>query len=183
MNSIVILNFSGRKHGNCSRITEEIELFYNKASVCSVRIADHFTPCGQCDCECLKTNAECPVNNSGNRRIMEDICASEVTYFIIPNYCGAPCANYYAFNERSVGWFNGDEKAMTRYMSVRKRFIIVSNSKNEVFEEAMRQQTLSEPDVLYLASKSFGKRSVDGDLMDSTEARLDLIAFLRGHTI
>ena len=111
-------------------------------------------------------------------RIMEaSPVNSDLVYFIVPNYCGYPCANYFAFNERSVGYFNMDPLRMDRYMSVTKRFIIVSNSEDH-FAEAMQQQTNEIPDILYLRSSKYGKQSIAGDIMDSDEAKAVLEAFL-----
>ena len=103
-------------------------------------------------------------------------------YFIVPNYCGFPCASYFAFNERSVGYFSGKKQLLDRYLSVRKRFIIVSNSEDEVFNQAMQQQVSSKPDILYLKSRKYGKQSIAGDIMDSNTANVDLDVFLSAVT-
>ena len=108
---------------------------------------------------------------------MNSILNSDMVYMIVPNYCGFPCANFLAFNERSVGFFNLDRGLMQRYMAVRKRFIIVSNTENEVFQKAMEQQSKS-VEVLYLKTSKYGKRSTAGDLLDSAEAVADLDAYL-----
>lgn len=44
----------------------------------------------------------------------------------------------------------------------------------EGFEDAMRQQTNEEPQILYLKSRKYGKRSTDGDLLESDAAKADL---------
>ena len=62
-------------------------------------------------------------------------------------------------------------------MAAKKRFVVVSNSE-ENFRAALCQQTLEEPEILYLGSAKYRKRSIDGDLMESEEARHDLEAFL-----
>ena len=102
------------------------------------------------------------------------ICA--LVYFIVPNICGYPCANYFAFNERTVGYFNMDREKMARYMNVPKRFIVISNT--EGFEDAMRQQTDEAPQMLYLKSRKYGKSSIAGDLLESDAAKADLDEFL-----
>ena len=66
---------------------------------------------------------------------------------------------------------------MEKYMTVQKRFIIVSNSE-EHFVQAMQQQTNDIPDILYLQSSKYGKQSIAGDILDSDEAKADLEAFL-----
>jgi len=99
-------------------------------------------------------------------------------YYVIPNYCGYPCGNYFAFNERSVGYFNMNRELMNHYMSVPNRFIIISNTEDDNFVNAMRQQTEDTPNILYMQSRKYGKRSTAGDLLDSEAARADLDAYL-----
>lgn len=107
---------------------------------------------------------------------MDRILNSSVVYFVIPNYCGFPCANYFAFNERSVGYFDLDNSKLEIYLNVPKRFIIISNS--EGFEDAMQQQTKEQPDIMYLKSRKYQKQSIAGDLLDSEAAKTDLHKFL-----
>lgn len=89
---------------------------------------------------------------------MNAIMASDLVYFILPNYCGFPCASYFAFNERSVGFFNEDKSVLNRYLIVPKRFVIVSNTESQTFVEAMQQQVSDEPEILYLKSRNYGKK-------------------------
>lgn len=67
-------------------------------------------------------------------------------------------------------------------MSVPKRFIIVSNSEGEIFEKAMQQQTNDNPEILYLKSNEYGKRSIVGDILESDAAKADVTAFLAQHS-
>ena len=114
---------------------------------------------------------------AGQKAMYDSICNADVVYYIIPNYCGFPCANYYAFNERSVGYFNLDKVLLERFMSVKKRFIIVSNTEGQNFEHAMMQQA-KEPEIMYLKTSKYGKKSIAGDLMESEAAKADLLTFL-----
>ena len=175
--SVVILSFSSRNNGNCAAISEYVSKYYEMHKVHSVVIDRNTVPaCGNCDCECLKPDSVCPQRSTEYDRIMDDICRSDLVYFIVPNYCGYPCANYFSFNERSVGYFGMDRDKMDRYMNVPKRFIIVSNT--EGFEDAMRQQTNETPEILYLKSRAYGKSSIAGDILSSDTARADLDKFL-----
>ena len=112
---------------------------------------------------------------------MDAVCQSDIVYMIVPNYCGYPCANYFAFNERSVGYFNMDRELMKRYISVQKRFIVISNTEGDNFRNALQQQTNEEPVILYLKSGKYRKRSTAGDIMESEEAVADLMTFLRNN--
>ncbi len=174
--SVTILSFSGRKNGNCTAIAQYI----SNCSQTNVRTfvidENSVSPCGGCDYECLRADVVCPKAAGGYREMMDAICGSSMVYFIVPNFCGYPCANYFAFNERTVGYFNLDRAKMTLYMSIPKRFIVVSNT--EGFESAMAQQTNEPPKILYLKSGKYRKRSIAGDLLEAPEARADLDAFL-----
>lgn len=175
--NVVILNFSGRKIGNCGRICDFLTDFYNRTNVCSLFV--NVGCCGNCNYECLNTNAICPNLDKEYLQIMDGIMDADLVYYVIPNFCGYPCANYFAFNERSVGYFNMDRVKMENYMKIPKRFIIVSNT--EGFEEVLMQQTIDEPIVQYMKSSKYNKRSTAGDIMECQEAKDDLTAFLKQH--
>lgn len=169
---VAILSFSSRNRGNCAAVSAHLQSYYTNSVAYTVALE----PCGNCDYECLQAGKTCPKPEPVQTKIMDAVCRSDLAYFIVPNYCGYPSANYFAFNERSVGYFNGDREKMERYMNVPKRFVVISNT--EGFEDAMRQQTNAEPDILYLGSRSYGKRSIDGDILDSDAARSELDGFL-----
>lgn len=177
---ISILNFSPRIKGNCNEICREIELFHQtNVSTFSINF-ESFPPCHSCDYECLNPGESCPEFGSHQRTVMDAVCNSDLVYFVIPNYCGYPCANYFAFNERSVGYFNLDRECMARYMNVKKKFIIVSNTDEQPFVDAMKQQTHEAPEILFLKTRKYGTKSTAGDLMKFEAARSDLRTFLIG---
>lgn len=174
---VMILTFSTRDNGNCANIGKYVSNYYGKNAQVIVIGAEKVRPCGNCDYECLMPGAVCPIMDADYRSLMDAVCKSDLVYFVVPNYCGYPCAAYFAYNERTVGYFQMDRGRMKRYMEIPKKFIIVSNT--EGFEQIMRQQTHEEPKILYLKSGKYQKRSTAGDLMDSEEARNDLNAFLQ----
>lgn len=178
MKNVVILNYSDRKQGNCTRVASYIAMHHSQTNVHTYVIDSRISPCGGCDYECLKPKEKCPRVTTYQEEVMNAVIASDLTYMIVPNYCGFPCANFLAFNERSVGFFNMDRTLMNHYMNVKKKFVIVSNSENEVFDQAMRQQTNDAPEVLYLKSGKYGKRSIAGDILNCDVAKADLDAFL-----
>lgn len=175
-NLVTILSFSARKNGNCAAIAQYISNRFQTNVRTFVIDENSVSPCGGCDYECLRADVVCPKATGGYCEMMEAICGSSIVYFIVPNFCGCPCANYFAFNERTVGYFNLDRAKMTQYMSIPKRFIIVSNT--EGFEQAMAQQANDTPKILYLKSGKYHKRSITGDLLEAPEARADLDAYL-----
>lgn len=176
-NRIVILNFSSRKVGNCSAIADYINDVIVKSNICVYNVGDHFAPCGNCQYECLKPNDHCPNLTQEQREILDGIVQSDMTVYIVPNFCGFPCANYFAFNERTVGYFNLNRELMQQYMAVKKKFIIVSNSESDTFVKAMEQQS-KEPDILYLKTRKYGVPSTSGELMNNADAKADIARFL-----
>ena len=177
MNKVCILNFSGRNNGNCQAISNFIKQYYDRFSnICALEHSMILDPCNHCDYECLQEHNVCTRKHEMDK-IMEQLISSNMVYFIVPNYCGFPCANYFAFNERTVGYFNRDEQLLQKYYNIKKKFIIVSNTENETFYKAMEQQSTA-PDILYVSSNKYGKRSIAGDLLESDDAREALRAFM-----
>ena len=179
--NVVILKFSTRARGNCTKIGAYLENYYKRTNVCSYSV--EIQPCGECDYECLDPAAVCPRVTESFRQIMDAVCASDLTYFVIPNYCGYPCAAYFAFNERTVGYFNMDRKLLDRYLSVKKRFIVVSNTEGDSFRNALQQQTNEEPDIFYLKSGKYQKRSTAGDILESQDAVAELKNYLNQYRL
>ena len=180
MKSIVLIRFSPRNLGNSAAIAARITKQYEHAQV--LNFIANTSACGNCNYECLTAGQVCPNLDENQKRIMDAVCNADLVYFIVPNYCGYPCASYFAFNERSVGYFNMNRELMQKYMSVPKRFIIISNSEGDNFKNAMMQQVNEEPDILYMKTGKYKKRSIAGDMMDSEEAQADLEAFLCNHS-
>lgn len=184
MKSVTIVSFSPRNNGNCGRISEFLYEYYKRTNVRSFAItAENFSACSGCDYECLTPGKICPSITEYQTEVMNSIKESDHVYMIVPNFCGHPCANYYAFNERCVGYYNGDRALMAQYLSVPKRFIIVSNTEGAAFDPAMRQQVNGDPDVLYLKSGKYQKKSIAGDILDSEAAVADLEAFLQADNL
>ena len=178
-NNVTILIFSTREGGNCAGVSNVITNFYNQTNVRSFVV--EMNPCGRCNYECLSPGVSCPNVDDQQKEIMDAVCRSDIVYMIVPNFCGYPCANYFAFNERSVGYFNMDRELTKRYMSVKKRFIVISNTEGDNFRNALQQQTNEEPVILYLKSGKYKKRSTAGDIMESEEAVADLMEFLQNN--
>lgn len=177
MDNITVLSFSSRPTGNCAKVSQYLKKYHKETNVCLFPLGT-FNPCGNCDYECLKPEQKCPMLSADYTQLMDIVCGSDLVYFVVPNYCGFPCASFFAFNERSVGYFDRDRKLLNRYMDVKKRFIIISNSESIPFKAAMQQQTNEPPDILYLKTSKYKKQSIAGDLLDSSEAQDDLKQFL-----
>ena len=71
-----------------------------------------------------------------------------------------------------------DRALMGKYQSVAKRFIVVSNTENDYFVQALKSQSNQEMKILYLKTGKYGKRSTAGDILESDEAKADLDSYL-----
>jgi len=138
------------------------------------------TPCGRCGCECFQARESCPYFSDLEFTICDTITNSDLAYFIVPNYCDYPCANFFAFNERSQCYFQQHGSLLERYLDIKKKFIVISNTGQENFTIAFRYHITGdlEPDILFLSAKHFHKTSITGDLLDSSQAREAVLCFI-----
>lgn len=170
--NICAVSFSGRSDGNCVKIAELIrKRFDGCVSVFDFSASD-ISPCGKCGYDCFEKAENCPYINDSVYGIYEAVTESDMTFFIVPNYCDYPCSLFFAFNERSQCYFQKNPARLEKYLSVRKKFIVVSNTNRENFVAAFRYQVAegAEPEILFLSAKRFGKKSINGDITDSEEA-------------
>lgn len=175
--SVCIVSFSSRKNGNCSQIGKFIET--HLSNVKFYDFADFtINACGRCSYQCFNGGSNCPFFADKECEILDAITNSTVTYFIVPNYCDFPCSNFFVFNERSLCYFQNNEKLLNTYLQVPKKFIVVSNSNLENFKTAFAYHTNDEPDVLCLSAKKHGKVSIEGNLLTSKQAVEDLRKFV-----
>lgn len=176
-----LISFSGRKEGNCSAIARVLSGAVSGRG--QVKYYDfsafRLTPCGQCGYQCFQNRARCPFFGDPVFGIYDAIVHSEIAYFIVPNYCDYPCANFFIFNERGQCFFQGRPELLEQYEKTPKQFIVVSNTGRDNFTAAFRYHTGDRPpDTLFLSARSFGKVSISGDLMDSPEARAEVLRFI-----
>lgn len=180
-----VISFSGRAGGNCGSIARELqrqwELLGDEAAVYDFSVLS-ITPCGRCGCECFQARENCPYFDDPEAALCGAVAASDLACFIVPNYCDYPCANFFIFNERSQCYFQQRPELLERYLAVRKKFFVVSNTGRDNFTAAFRYHVPegAEPDVLFLSAKQFHKVSIHGDLMGSPEAREAVLRFAAG---
>ena len=162
---ICIISFSGRANGNCSAISAYLKELYGDSAE-EYRFADFsITPCGCCDHQCFQ-GKNCPHIGDMEVTLLEAVASSDLAYFIVPNYCGYPCSNFFVFHERCVCWTWGRQDRADAYGHTRKKFIVVSNSGEDNFRQVFRYQGSGEPDILFLGSRKYGN-----SIMASQEAR------------
>ena len=175
--SVCIVSFSSRKNGNCSQIGEFIKSLLPDATLYDFANFS-INACGNCVYQCFNGGSNCPFFADKEYEILDAITKSTITYFIVPNYCDFPCSNFFIFNERSLCYFQNNEKLLNTYLLVPKKFIIVSNSNLENFKTAFVYHTNAKPEILCLSTKKYGKGSVEGSLLTSKQAVDDLMNFL-----
>lgn len=174
----LILSFSGRKQGNCEQISEfiaknlpgETEIF---------RFSENpVKPCGDCRCQCFDDNLMCPHISDPEYGLLEQMMISDEVYFVVPNHCDYPCANFFIFNERSQVFFQGYPNRLMEYESIPKKFIVVSNSESENFFHAFDYHCSGEPEIHFLSARKYGLRSISGNILTSDAAKQDLLAMI-----
>ncbi|SCY12725.1 hypothetical protein [Butyrivibrio sp. INlla14] len=174
---VVIVSFSSRTDGNCAQIGKLIKENIEGSSLFSFSDFS-IQACGDCNYDCFEDREKCPHIGDMEYEILDSIVHSDITYFVIPNYCDYPCANYFAFNERSQCYFQGDQDLLEAYLKVPKRSIVVSNTNEENFIKALTYQTERDPVVLFLSARQYGKKSIQGDLLTNEKAVSDILDFI-----
>lgn len=99
-----------------------------------------------------------------------------MAYFVVPNYCDYPCANFFIFNERRQCYFQNHPELEDRYLNIPKKFIVVNNTGQNHFQEVFAQHVVK-PEILFLSAMYYGKVSIQGDIITSEDAKRDLAAF------
>ena len=173
----IIISFSSRVDGNCNKIANFIAQKVAN-SVIFLFSEIHIIPCGSCHYECFLSREACPHISDAEYHLLNAITHCEEAYFVVPNYCDYPCANFFIFNERSQCYFQGHPELLEKYLNVPKKFIVVSNSASETFRQAFIQHTAVEPEILFLRAKHYEKQSIAGDILTSQSAEADLEGFI-----
>ena len=165
----VIVTFSSRTNGNCSQIGKLIASLSNDSVLFDFSEFD-IHPCGRCATECFVARENCPFFADKEHEILESIVHSDVVYYVLPNYCDYPNANFFIFNERSQCFFQGRQDLLESYLRVPKRSIVISNTNKDNFVQALAYQSNKNPEVLFLSAKEYGKNGIHGDLLKNEEA-------------
>jgi multimeric flavodoxin WrbA len=181
---ICVVNFSGRRDGNCHDIARfieqslaaehEITLF----EMCDLEVA----PCGKCDYECFYEDKTCPYAYDDMAGIYNTICMSDLSCYILPNYIDYPNAYFFIFNERKQGFFGRRTHLSERYSRIAKKFVVVSNTEEDNFRQILGRHVAENGcgEFLFLAAKDFDKGGVRGGMMESEQAKAQLYKFIRG---
>jgi len=139
-----------------------------------------FSTCGNCNYECFTDKRDCPFIDDDVVKAYSAICSSDISYYIVPNYCDYPNALFFTFNERSQCYFQDEPNLLIEYLSVQKKFVVVSNTEKENFRHAFKYHVGEGEEVftLYLSAKDFHKVSIEGDLMACEKAKQSVLDFV-----
>lgn len=179
--NIAILHFSARSSGNCAAIARQVRQLHSSDAITIYSLAEMtISPCRGCRCECFARAEACPHASDDVRSLYGAILRADLAYYILPNYADFPPALYFAFNERSNCFFQGNEALLNAYLAVPKRFIIVSNQPASAFDALPQYHTAEgiTPKLLYLPPRRYCQSSIDGTMMEAEEAQKLLRKFV-----
>lgn len=176
--NVCIISFSSRADGNCAQISKYIMSRYDDSAVLYCFSDFSVLPCGICNYECFSDKLNCPQADDMENILLEAVSKCDLAYFIVPNYCDYPCANYFIFCERSQNYFQKRPDELSAYEKTPKKFIVVSNTERENFSKAFSYQVERTPDILFLRARDFGMSSVEGNLLSSDKARRVIADFI-----
>ena len=159
MGKVLVINFSSRDNGNCKVIANYVKDLFSESVVYNFSDLD-FTRCGHCGYECFRT-ATCP-KEDGLSCLNKELLDSNKIVFVVPNYCGFPCSNYFIFNERTCGLFAGRRDLLQKYLEIDKDFLVISNSNFNMLKEAMSYQVSNKENVkcLFISSRNYANNSL-----------------------
>lgn len=175
--SICVVSFSSRRDGNCARISAFLCSRLPDAKLCAFSDFE-IHPCGCCRYECFEQGSLCPWIHDQEYELLDAITHSEMTYFILPDYCDYPCANFFIFNERSLCYFQNAPDRLDAYERVPKKAIVVSQGDGDNIRTALRYHAAEEIETLLLSARKYGKSSTAGDLLMAKQAVADLERFI-----
>lgn len=170
---IAIINFSNRTNGNSLDISKYLKDLYIGNDVKLYNFSSlNIEACGSCAYECLKKGYRCPKKDKINK-MYHTICNADMCYYVLPNYCDYPCSNFFLFNERSCGYFNNNYQKMDKYLNVKKKFIVITNSNTENFIEILKKHVKNEnPEILFISTKKFGLLSASDRVLTINSSKV-----------
>lgn len=179
---LLLVSFSLRENGNCNRFLYYINEVLSRSdhTVESIRLTDHpIEGCGQCAYECF-AQGSC-IKHDTVSDLYDQCMSADKIIFILPVYRGHPASTYFQFTERGEGFFRLDTE---RDESYRKKvnLIVIGNitaGGETAMREAMSDFSDDEysPQSLLLSSIEYGRRSINGDLIEDSRVRDKLEKF------
>ena len=176
--NVCIISFSSRANGNCAQISKYILSRFDDSAELYCFSDFLVLPCGICDYECFNNKLYCPKAGDMENILLEAVSKCDLAYFVVPNYSDCPCANYFIFRERSQYYFRNRPDELSVYEKTPKKFIVVSNTEQKNFSKIFSYEVEGQPNILFLRSKDFGKKSIEGNLLSSDKAKNAIAEFI-----
>jgi len=178
----LLISFGFRENGNCNRVLSYMNEIINRSTHTSelIRLTDHpIEGCGRCDYECFEQGS-C-VKHDHVSDLYDKCMNTDKIIFVLSVYRGHPASSYFQFTERSEGFFRLDTE---RYENYRKKVNLIVIGNVAAGGETALQEVMSDfsddeyrPLSLLLSSTEYGRRSINGDLIEDSRVREKLENF------
>lgn len=176
------VSFSSRNDGNCTKCLRYCfdKFIQNGCDIETGNIYDNqIEPCNKCEYGCFYDN-KCP-KDDGISNVIKKIIGSDITVFAVPTYRGHLASSYFMFSERVQGFFRSSPDSFETALLKKINFIIIGNISSGgdmAFHEALYgfEGLPFYPEAILLSSREYGRRSINGDLVEDScvRGRLDL---------
>jgi multimeric flavodoxin WrbA len=189
---IIGLNFSSRINGNChsciNYCLKNIEGLGHEIEI--VNFFDYnINSCGMCGYNCFQTE-KC-VKNDDAQKLFEKLVEADIIIQAIPNFRGHLASSYFIFSERAEGFFRKAYDIDQDYLKKTNLIIIgnLSAGADMALHEAFSEYTNKPfyPESILLSSRDYGRRSINGDLIEDEQVRNRLNKYteklMQKHTI
>lgn len=167
MRKVSIINFSSHENGNGDKIVDYIKKVVQNAEMDVVKFSqEDIHGCGKCQYDCFNEKQKCHYFSDSIAEVYRKIADSDFCYFIVPNYSGVPCSNYFIFRERSQGVWQ-DNGLWRRYAKTPKHFIVISTTNQSIFKELLKNEIDEGKTITidFFNSQEVESKSTKGDLI------------------
>lgn len=168
---ILLISFSSRDEGNCSRILKHCSKLSNDRGMVAevLKIYDmNIEECGGCDYYCFK-NGAC-LKEDDLLEVYEKCFKADKIIFAIPTFSGNLSSLYFKFWERGQSIFKDNSEYEDKFL--KKINIIVIGNLSSGGDMAVHEALYSfnnrsfYPEVLLLSSREYCTSSIRGDMID-----------------
>lgn len=173
---VVGLNFSSRVNGNCySCVDYCLKRFKSKGY--DVEVINFFdyevNPCGLCAYQCFYTG-KC-IKNDDAKELFGKLTDADIIIYAVPTFGGHLASSFFILSERENGIFRSGQDYDADYLK-KINFIVIGNlsdGADMAFHEAFYGFTNKDfyPESILLSAKEYGKRSINGDLIEDESVR------------
>lgn len=179
MKRILLINYSIRKDGNCSKFLSHIKKRLSNNNIIETsNLNDEFSnKCGNCNYECF--SGKCKWIDDNIYCLWQKVLSSDIIIHIFPIYCGLPCSNFFVFSERIQGAFHNDE--FYEIENKHNMYIVVGNDGKEITQNIIQvnNSKFENNDLLFISSHDVGEKSIKGNLVEHEYYKKKIDSFLQ----